>query len=397
MDSARIRSYRLHAHHLDRKVSIDQLLQAARACGLQNTPPGSWETSLFNRIEGCTPAHLREQLHERKTLIQAWSFRGAPVVFPACERDAFLTALVAEPDEEPWIYTRGASGALDYMDMSFGDLLPLVEKAAKLLDDRTIEGKDSLDRAIADAVEADLPRSALGPWRDPSMYGNPDKQTIGQAAVSFLLRPCSFKSLVVFGRREGSTPSFSSYRAWTGRRDAPAPSPAAGKQLARKFLHCYGPTTLGSFAAWLGSSKAQAKRLWSSIEDELCAVSVDGKKRFAHVLDIDNLLQAEQPAARLLLLGAHDPYLDLRDREIILPDPQRRRLAWKTVGNPGVVLDEGRIIGVWNARTAKSSLDVSIRLWEPLEPARQGQLERLAEEHAAFRQLALKTCTVESE
>lgn len=67
------------------------------------------------------------------------------------------------------------------------------------------------------------------------------------------------------------------------------------------------------------------------------------------------------------------------------------------MGNPGVVLDEGRIIGVWSARTAKSSLDVSIRLWEPLEPARQAQPERLAEEYAAFRQLALKTCTVESE
>ena len=84
-------------------------------------------------------------------------------MFPADERDAFLTALVAEPDEEPWIYTRGASGALDHVGMSFGDLLPLVEKAAKLLDDRTIEGKDSLDRAIADAIEADLPQGALGP------------------------------------------------------------------------------------------------------------------------------------------------------------------------------------------------------------------------------------------
>lgn len=348
-------------------------------------------------MQGCTLAFLREQLYERKTLVQAWSFRGAPVVFPACERDAFLTALIAEPGEEPWIYTRGASGALEHVGMTFDDLLPLVEKAASLLDNRTVEGKESLDRAIADAVEADLPQSALAPWRDPSMYGNPDKQTVGQAAVSFLLRPCSFKSLVVFGRREGPTPSFSSYAAWTGCSDAPVPPPDAGKKLARKFLHCYGPTTLGSFASWLGSSKAQARRLWSSIEDELRAVSVDGSKRFVLSSDIENLLQAEPPAARLLLLGAHDPYLDLRDREAILPDPLRQRLAWKTVGNPGVVLEEGRVVGIWNARTTKSALNVSIRVWEPLRRAKRAQLERLAEEHAAFRHLALRTCTVESE
>ena len=56
---------------------------------------------------------------------------------------------------------------------------------------------------------------------------------------------------------------------------------------------------------------------------------------------------------RLLLLGPHDPYLDLRDRAIVLPDEARRKEVWKTVANPGAVLRGGWVVGVWNAKTAR--------------------------------------------
>lgn len=37
----KIRNYRLWAHHLDKKLPADRLLDAAGACGLQNSPPAS--------------------------------------------------------------------------------------------------------------------------------------------------------------------------------------------------------------------------------------------------------------------------------------------------------------------------------------------------------------------
>ena len=46
-----------------------------------------------------------------------------------------------------------------------------------------------------------LPAEKRDLWNQPSMYGSPDKQTVGGAVVSFLLRPCAFMGLVVFGRR----------------------------------------------------------------------------------------------------------------------------------------------------------------------------------------------------
>ena len=49
------------------------------------------------------------------------------------------------------------------------------------------------------------------------------------------------------------------------------------------------------------------------------------------------------------ILAAHDPYLDARDHEIFA-QPEHFRLIWRTVANPGVVLQGGRIIGIWRSR-----------------------------------------------
>jgi len=105
VNAEKIRNYRLQAHYLDRKIPMGGMLTAAGVCGLQNTPPGAWETSLFNRLDGCTLQSLNEALYNSKTLLQAWSYRGVPVVFPTEQSDIFLTPLIAQEGEQPWIYT----------------------------------------------------------------------------------------------------------------------------------------------------------------------------------------------------------------------------------------------------------------------------------------------------
>ena len=105
-------------------------------------------------------------------------------------------------------------------------------------------------------------------------------------------------------------------------------------------------------------------------------------------------LQDPEEGARLLLLGPHDPYLDLRDRDLILPGKARQRQVWKTVGNPGAVLLGGRVIGFWTVRTMGDKLDVSVTLFEPLSPAQRARLEELAQGYAAFRESVLRKYTV---
>ena len=39
-----IRRFRLRSHHLDRFCSEEEIMEAVGACGMQNSPPGAWET-----------------------------------------------------------------------------------------------------------------------------------------------------------------------------------------------------------------------------------------------------------------------------------------------------------------------------------------------------------------
>ena len=386
-----IRAFRLKNHHLDRPLPLSRLDEAAGACGVQNSPPGAWETALWNRVEGVTPPILQAALYQEKTLLQAWSIRGVPLVFPTADAGVFLTPLCAQEGEDPWIYTRGITGALDALGMSFYDLLPLVDAACSCLDREAIQSKEALDRRLSALVEPMLPERVKAVWNAPSMYGPPDRQTVGGAAVSFLLRPCSFRGRVVFGVREGVFPTFTSPTRWLGR--PLSEHPDGERELVRLFLRCYGPAQVSDFQSWLGCSPRQAKRLWSGIAEELEPVELDGKRRWVLAEDLDLLSQGEE-GNRLLLLGSHDPYLDLRDRETVLPDKQLQRAVWKTVGNPGAVLLGGRVIGFWSTRTKGDKLDISVTLFEALTPAQRTRLEELAQGYGVFRGSFLRNYTV---
>ena len=387
LSARQIRAHRLRAHHLDQKYPFGELLTVAGTCGLQNSPPGAWETAAFCRLKNCTLPQLHQALYQKKELLQAWSIRGVPLIFPTADSDVFLSALIAQEGEDPWIYTKGIGLALDHLGMSFSELLPLVESAAEYLEDHTIKSKEELDRVLAQLVAEQLPAQKQSLWNAPSMYGAPDRQTVGGAAVSFLLRPCSFKGLVVFGEREGISPTFTSPLRWLGHKLVPSAQGTA--ELARRFLHAYGSATPRAFADWLGSTPAQAKRLWRQIEEELEPVTAAGKKAFILQSDRESFRCADAEES-LLLLGPHDPYLDIRDRAILLEDTAAQRQVWRTVGNPGVILKSGKIIGIWKTRTQREKLSVTTTLWEPLSSPEQRELERQMEEYASFRGLALQ-------
>ncbi len=392
-----IRSFRLRSHHLDRIYGRETLLEAAGACGLQNSPPGAWEAAIHNRIPELGGKELRVVLEENKILLQAWSFRGVPVVFPAEERRTFLSALIPA-EGEPWIYTRGIGLALDALGLDFDYLLRLLFQVIPGLDHRSISGKNELDQMLAAWMEPFLPEEKRQIWNQPSMYGSPDRQTVGGAAVSFLLRPCSFMGQVVFGKRRGGSPEFTSAGRWLneadrepGQTDLPGPDGEASRCLVRKFLHCYGPSSPDLFGEWLGCSGKQARRMWNLAAEEMEPVSVMGKKKFFLREDRQILFESPDFSRGPLLLSGYDPYLDQRDRQILQPDSRLRRKIWRTVANPGAVVTEGRVTGIWTARKKKDGLEVDISLWEPGDSRRR--LTELAEDYAAFRGLALSELT----
>ena len=372
-------AYRLQVHNLTEPLPAAandaDLLQAASVCGLQNSPPGAWEIAMFNRLNSCTKERLHAALYQRKSLLQTWSLRGVPLIFPTAEAPAFLAALQAQPAEQPWIYTRGITLALDHLQMSFEQLLPLVQTAARYLDEHTIISKEQLDSTLAVQITAKLPADKQPLWQAPSMYDKSGRQTVGGAVVSFLLRPCAWQGLVVFGQRQTNSPSFTSYQNWLGRPWPEIAPEEAGRRLVRKFLHCYGPSNQTAFNSWLGCSSQQGKRLWQSVSAETTEVEVTGKRYVMLQQDIESLLNSTEPEARLLLLGPHDPYLEQRDRNLILPDSSLHKTVWRTVSNPGVILRGGQIIGIWQHK----SQEINLQPFAPLHIAEKQQLQKLTE------------------
>lgn len=387
-----IRIFRLRSHHLDAVYPKSEADRLAGACGMQNTPPGAWETALFNRVPDCTLSDMEHLLYEQKTLLQAWSYRGTPVVFPVSESSAFLSALI--PDEpEPWIYTQGITLALDYLQMDSDSLLEMLKQVIPQLDDHVIVSKSALDQTLAGWMTPLIPVQKRELWNQPSMYGSPDIQTVGGAVVSFLLRPCAFHGLVVFGKRDGISPTFTSFKNWTG---SPLPPDRdAKKKLVRKYLHCYGPATADMFASWLGCSGKQARRMWNTISEELEPVTFFGKKAFILSEDRERLFAPASFTGKhpgdlqrnLLLLGGHDPYLDQRDRAVLQPDKTLQKQIWKLVTNPGAVVYRGEVIGIWTTKKKAKGMDIKMTLWT--DAAVKIPLQNLAEIYAAFRQQAL--------
>lgn len=355
-----IRNFRLRRHHLDRYYDRTDIEAITGGCGMQNSPPGSWEVALANRIGDCDDQWIARLLEEERTLVQAWSIRGVPLVFPVSRSTLFLSSLIAGAGEG-WIYTRGASWALEQLQLEMDEALSLAGQVMVRLDGETIIGKAALDQRVAAWMEELLDARQRTIWQQRSIYDARGIQSLGEALVSFMLRPLSYQGLVVFGKRTGQSPSFTSYRNWVGSGIEEIQKPPT--TLVEAFLHCYGPATPRHFSSWLGSSFEQAQRLWQEGAGAMEAVKVGAQMRYMLAQDVGDLLCARPPERSLLLLGAHDPYLGLQDREIICMDRTQQKIIWQTVANPGAIIKGGEAVGQWRGKKRGERLTVELTLW----------------------------------
>ena len=119
---------------------------------------------------------------------------------------------------------------------------------------------------------------------------------------------------------------------------------------------------------------------------ELVPVTFAGRPRHMLAADLPRLLAAGElpPEASVRFLPPHDPWLQSRDRETLLPGSELQRLVWRTVGSPGVVLVGGEIAGVWRPDKAGSRLRVRVMLFGPAGPESEREIRAEAESLAPF-------------
>jgi hypothetical protein len=142
--------------------------------------------------------------------------------------------------------------------------------------------------------------------------------------------------------------------------------------VVRAYLRLHGPATPQQVAGYLDAPVTEVRARWPA---DAAEVWVDGERRWA----LDGDAFRDGPVRTTRLLGPFDPYLQTRDRSLLVPDPVRARDLWRTLGRPGGVLVDGEIIGTWRPRKAGKRLTVLIDPWRDVPTAAlEPEAERLA-------------------
>lgn len=295
------------------------------------------------------------------------------------------------------------------------------------LDERLPSGSRSLRRAAWAGLQDSMPRAALlsiharvagttpNTWEDPSLVqlwgprfstyvvaasdraifslGRLSDDTKG-AAMDLAARLHAYlkgrrMTYREAGRGLGVNPNSLRYAAptatvlirWEGAR-APTvwtvPPPAvdarrARLELARRYLHVFGPATPEAFAQWAGISPRHGTTAFDGVRGSLTAVRTPVGDAWILTRDEPRFRAAPQRPSLARLLPSGDAYFLLQgaDRELLVPEADRRRALWTPRVWPGGVLVEGELVGTW--RRAHEA--VTIQTWRRLSRAARDAVE----------------------
>ncbi len=297
------------------------------------------------------------------------------------------------------------------------------------LDERLARGADSLRRAAWAGLQDSMPRAAVlsisarvegtGPtaWADPSLvqvWGPrfsayvvaaqdlavftlgrlPDDANASRRAEDTAARLQEFlggrtMTYAEAGRGLGMHPNALRYAAPTGTvlirwegarqptiRTVPRPDvdPAdAQLELARRYLHVFGPGTADDFAAWAGIRRQRARAVFGSLGRSLTAVRTPVGQGSILAEDEAAFQVTAAPPAPARLLPSGDVYFLLQgdDRALLVRDPARRRELWTPRVWPGAVLVDGDIVGTWR----RAGGTVTVHSWRRLSRAARHAVE----------------------
>ncbi|MHB1433413.1 MAG: DNA glycosylase AlkZ-like family protein, partial [Streptosporangiaceae bacterium] len=285
---SQILAFRRRAGALDARLppGPDSLRRAAWA-GLQDSMPRAALLSIHARVADAGPSAW-----EDPSLLQIWGPRFS--VFVIAVRDLAVFSLGRLPDDD-----RGLRRAED-----------LAARLAAALGDRQV--------------------------------------AYGQAGRELGVHPNSLRYAAATGtvviRWEGARQP----TVWTVPRPAMAPGAARG-ELARRYLHIYGPATAASFAQWAGISARAGAAAIDALAGTLIPVRTPVGEAWILASDEGAFRADPGPAAAGRLLPSGDAYFLLQgaDRDLLVPAEDRRRELWTPRVWPGALLVGGEIAGTW--------------------------------------------------
>jgi DNA glycosylase AlkZ-like len=159
---------------------------------------------------------------------------------------------------------------------------------------------------------------------------------------------------------------------WAGARaptvwTVPPPEISASEarlELARRYLHIFGPTTPEAFAKWAGIARREGIKAFEQLGDSLIPARTPIGDAWILTKDESTFRVPAGQAAPARLLPSGDSYFLLwgHDRELLVPNADHQRALWTSRVWPGALLAEGEVVGTW--RRAQQTL--TIETWRRL-------------------------------
>ncbi len=148
-------------------------------------------------------------------------------------------------------------------------------------------------------------------------------------------------------------------------------------ELARRYLHVYGPTTPEAFAGWAGIASRGGIAAFEALRRSLTQVRTPVGDAWILARDEPTFRAPPSSAAPARFLPSGDAYLLFlgEDRELMVADADRRRALWTSRVWPGGLLVEGELAGTWRRERAT----LTIRPWRRLSRVARDAVEAEAE------------------
>src|SRR5262249_42596726 len=156
--------------------------------------------------------------------------------------------------------------------------------------------------------------------------------------------------------------------------DPPSLDAAAARlELARRYLHVFGPSNAAAFSDWAGVRLARADKAFSDLATEISPVRSPIGPSWILASDEQSFRAPPSPGQGVRLLPSGDTWFLLQgsDRALLVPDPVRRSQLWTPRVWPGALLIDGDVSGIWR----RANATVTISPWRPLSTAERQDVE----------------------
>ena len=287
-------------------------------------------------------------------LAAAWTFRGAPHLHRPRDLRRLATGLWPLGEDDAIARLGGLGPALKKGGHSGLDAYRVTAEAI-----RSALGRGASKSDLSTAVTKAVPEH-LTQWCRGCGVTHVNEQLFRVAALPAGAR-------IVPGT---SPPEFEPVPRWAGVPEKPAGTAA----LVTAYLRVLGPAGPAEAAGYLGTTRRLVEPAWP---DDLVEVRVEGRPAWIPE-DAVAALRGAKRAEVVRLLPPFDPWLQARDRELIVPGEKHRKELWKILGNPGAVLVDGEVAGTWRAKATKTRLDVTVTPFGKKLPDLAEEAERLA-------------------